>query len=141
MDENYEKGVQLYKEIDMKKAVYMVEDAWATLKDTRLIKSWNKLLLSEESITAFKELQNSQFVSGLAEPISKSLYLKNVARNIFNIGWNVVDDHGSSDNEDEFRDDEQVEKGPSNEEDFHCLETAMKWLEQQEECNTFQFVF
>ncbi|UYV67051.1 hypothetical protein LAZ67_4003763 [Cordylochernes scorpioides] len=46
--------------------------AWATLKDITLAKSWNKLLPSEESITASEELPNSQFVSELAEIITKS---------------------------------------------------------------------
>ncbi|UYV65667.1 hypothetical protein LAZ67_3005030 [Cordylochernes scorpioides] len=89
------------------RTVYMAAEAWATLKDTTLAKSWNKLLSSEESITASEELPNSQFCR--------------------------VDDQGSSDNEEELRDDDKVEKRPSNEEAFHCLETAMKWLDQQEE--------
>ncbi|GBL72000.1 hypothetical protein AVEN_115036-1 [Araneus ventricosus] len=28
-----------------------------------------------------------------------------------------------------------AEKGPYSEETFNCLETAMRWLEQQEECD------
>ncbi|PSN51225.1 hypothetical protein C0J52_10562 [Blattella germanica] len=33
-----------------------------------------------------------------------------------------------------------LKKGPSNEEAFHCLETAMKWVEQQEECDDVQLL-
>ncbi|UYV66871.1 hypothetical protein LAZ67_4003189 [Cordylochernes scorpioides] len=46
----------------------------------------------------------------------------------------------SSDNEEELRDDDHVGKRPSNEEAFHCLKAIMKWLEQQEECNTLQLL-
>ncbi|UYV66652.1 hypothetical protein LAZ67_4002451 [Cordylochernes scorpioides] len=117
---------------------------WATLKDTTLAKSWNKLLPSEKSITASEELPNSQFVSekdiqdwlecDVDDPGYQLLTDDKIIES-------VVDDQCNSDNEEELRDDHQVEKGPPNEETFHCFETAMKWLEQQEECNTVQLLF
>ncbi|UYV70864.1 hypothetical protein LAZ67_8000911 [Cordylochernes scorpioides] len=131
---------QLYKEIDLKKAVYMAAEAWATLKDITLANSWNKLLPSELSIPASEELPNRQFLSELAELITKSSVFKECDQkdiqdwlecDVDDPGYqlltddeiikSVVDDQGSNDNEEEFRNDDQVEKGPSN-------ETAMKWL-------------
>ncbi|GBM11820.1 hypothetical protein AVEN_26752-1 [Araneus ventricosus] len=35
-------------------------------------------------------------------------------------------------------DNDHAEKGPSSKEVFHCLEIAMKWLAQQEECDDVQ---
>ncbi|PSN56241.1 hypothetical protein C0J52_00377 [Blattella germanica] len=46
----------------------------------------------------------------------------------------VIDDQDLCDEEEEPSDEDYAEKGPSSEEGFHCLETAMKWVEQQEEC-------
>ncbi|UYV81470.1 hypothetical protein LAZ67_20001288 [Cordylochernes scorpioides] len=122
MEGNYEKGVQqLYKEIDLKKAVYMAAKAWATLKDTTLAKSWNKLLPSGGSITASEELPNSKFVSELAELITKSSVFEECDQKdiqnwlecdvddpgyqLLTIIESFVDDQGSSDNEEELRDD------------------------------------
>ncbi|UYV75440.1 hypothetical protein LAZ67_13000278 [Cordylochernes scorpioides] len=112
----------------------------ATLKDTTLAKYWNKLLPLEESITASEELPNNQFVSELAELITKSSVFKECDQKDMQ-DWlecdvddpgdryltddeiieSVVDDQGSKDNEEELRDDDQVEKGPSIEEAFMAL--------------------
>ncbi|GBN34324.1 hypothetical protein AVEN_162881-1 [Araneus ventricosus] len=35
-------------------------------------------------------------------------------------------------------DNDRTKKVPSNEKAFHCLEAIMKWLKQQEECDTVQ---
>ncbi|UYV73078.1 hypothetical protein LAZ67_10001757 [Cordylochernes scorpioides] len=145
MEEYFEKcSTNVQRNGLVKKAVYMTAEAWTTLKDTTLAKSWNKLLPLEESISASEELRNSQIVSELAELITNS------SCDVNDPGYqlltddeiieSVVDDQGSSDNKEELRDDDHVDKGPSNEEAFHCLGTAMKWLEQQEECNTVQLL-
>ncbi|GBM88513.1 hypothetical protein AVEN_25098-1 [Araneus ventricosus] len=41
----------------------------------------------------------------------------------------VIDDQDSRDDEGEHSDNDRDEKGPSSEEAFNCLETALKWLE------------
>ncbi|UYV67046.1 K02A2.6-like, partial [Cordylochernes scorpioides] len=110
--------------INLKKAVYTAAEAWTTLKDTTLAKSWNKLLPSEESITASEELPNSQFVSELAELITTSTVFEECDQKDIQ-DWlecdvdgyqlltedeiieSVVDDQGSSDKEKELRDDDQ----------------------------------
>ncbi|UYV78216.1 hypothetical protein LAZ67_16000513, partial [Cordylochernes scorpioides] len=97
----------------------------------------------EESITSSEELPNSQFVSELAEFITKYSYDNDPGIQLLTdneTNESFVNNQGSSDNEEKLWDDDQVEKGPSNEVAFHCLETAMKWLEQQEECNTVQLL-
>ncbi|PSN39324.1 hypothetical protein C0J52_23598 [Blattella germanica] len=52
----------------------------------------------------------------------------------------VVDDQDLCDKEEEPSDEDCAEKGPSIEEAFYCLETAMKWVEQQEECDAVQLL-
>ncbi|PSN40487.1 hypothetical protein C0J52_05238 [Blattella germanica] len=52
----------------------------------------------------------------------------------------VIDDQDLCDEEKEPSDEDCAEKGPSSEEAFHCLETAMKWVEQQEECDAVQLL-
>ncbi|PSN51664.1 hypothetical protein C0J52_09618, partial [Blattella germanica] len=52
----------------------------------------------------------------------------------------AIDDLDLCDEEEEPSDENCAEKGPSNEEAFHCLETAMKWVEQQEECDAVQLL-
>ncbi|UYV66556.1 hypothetical protein LAZ67_4002076 [Cordylochernes scorpioides] len=98
-------------------AAYMTAEAWATLKDTTLAKSWNKLLPSEETITASEELPNKcdqkDIQDWLVDDPGHQLLTDD------EIIESVVDDQGSSENEEELRDDNQVDKGPSNEEIFH----------------------
>ncbi|PSN48884.1 hypothetical protein C0J52_09662 [Blattella germanica] len=83
---------------------------------------------------------------------------KNVTRKTFKTGSNVmlmildqvltddeiiasvIDDQDLCDEEEEPSDEDCAEKGPSSEEAFHCLETAMKWVEQQEECDAVQLL-
>ncbi|PSN44442.1 hypothetical protein C0J52_23952 [Blattella germanica] len=52
----------------------------------------------------------------------------------------VIDDQDLCDEEEEPSDEDCAEKGPSSEEAFHCLETTMKWVEQQEECDAVQLL-
>ncbi|PSN40283.1 hypothetical protein C0J52_22089 [Blattella germanica] len=52
----------------------------------------------------------------------------------------VNDDQDLCNKEEEPSDEDCAEKGPSSEEAFHCLETAMKWVEQQEECDAVQLL-
>ncbi|XP_067144543.1 jerky protein homolog-like [Centruroides vittatus] len=64
LGEECEKTIQqVYTEINLKDATYMAADAWATVKDTTLVTAWNKLLPSDESISAPEEPPNSQFAS------------------------------------------------------------------------------
>ncbi|GBM00881.1 hypothetical protein AVEN_257385-1 [Araneus ventricosus] len=46
----------------------------------------------------------------------------------------VIDYQDPCDDDEEPSENDRAEKGPSTEEAFHCLETVIKWLEQQEEC-------
>ncbi|KAJ8873883.1 hypothetical protein PR048_024719 [Dryococelus australis] len=147
----YRKTLLYMKEIDLKDTVlYMAAEAWATVKDTTLAKTWYKLLPSDESITA------PENVAGLMKKLQD---LKNTTRKTFKTGSNVMSmtlaikyrrtmksfpvssttktlvttrkEEPSSD---------RTKIGPSSEEAFHCLETAMKWLEQQEDCYTAQLL-
>ncbi|PSN33438.1 hypothetical protein C0J52_17959 [Blattella germanica] len=52
----------------------------------------------------------------------------------------VIDDQDLCDEAEVPSDEDCAEKGPSSEEAFHCLETAMKWVEQQEECDAVQLL-
>ncbi|PSN51445.1 hypothetical protein C0J52_08992 [Blattella germanica] len=52
----------------------------------------------------------------------------------------IIDDQDLCDEEEEPSDEDCAEKGPSSEEAFHCLETAMKWVEQEEECDAVQLL-
>lgn len=151
--------LQVYTEINLKDAVYMAAEAWATVKDTTLAKAWNKLLPSDESITAPEEPANSQFVSQLARLIKESSGFEECDQENIQ-DWlecdaddpgyqvltddeiidSVIDDQEPCNDEEEPSGDDRAEKGPSSEEAFHCLETAMKWLEQQEECDTVQLL-
>lgn len=158
--EEYEKNIQqVYTEINLKDAVYMAAEAWATIKDTTLAKAWNKLLPSDESITAPEEPPNSQFVSELAGLIKESSGFEECDQeniqdwlecDVDDPGYqvltddeiiaSVINDQDPCDDEEEPSDNDRAEKGPSSEEAFHCLETAMKWLEQQEECDAVQLL-
>ncbi|GBM77379.1 hypothetical protein AVEN_109571-1 [Araneus ventricosus] len=44
-------------------------------------------------------------------------------------------------NDEDPSDNEHVEKGFSIVEAYHCVETAMKWFEQQKECNSLQLMY
>ncbi|XP_023214516.1 jerky protein homolog-like [Centruroides sculpturatus] len=173
--EEYEKTIrQVYTKINLKDAMYMAAEAWATVKDTTLATAWNKLLPSYGSIIAPEEPPNSQFVSQLFGLIKeRSGFEECDEENIQDWLKCDVDDRGyqvfsddeivasiidnqqepsddeeePSDDEEEPSDDEEepcdndhAEKCPSSEEAFHCLETAIKWLEQQEECDAVQLL-
>ncbi|XP_067136916.1 jerky protein homolog-like [Centruroides vittatus] len=161
LGEECEKTIQqVYTEINLKDAMYMAADAWATVKDTTLVTAWNKLLPSDESISAPEEPPNSQFASHLCGLI-KECYGFEECDNENIQDWlecdaddpgyqilsddeiiaSVIDNQDPCDDEEEPSDDNRAEKGPSSEEAFHGLETAMKWLEQQEECDTIQLLF
>ncbi|GBN92223.1 hypothetical protein AVEN_247085-1 [Araneus ventricosus] len=51
----------------------------------------------------------------------------------------VIDDQNPCIDE-ELSGNDCAEKGPSSKEAFYCLETAMRWLEQQEECDAIQLL-
>ncbi|PSN32121.1 hypothetical protein C0J52_26854 [Blattella germanica] len=123
------------------------------LKDTTLANAWNKLLPSDESITAPGD-PNTEFRSQLAGLIRESSGFQECDQeNIENwlecdvddpghqvltydeIIASVIDDQDLCNEEEDPSDEDCAEKGPSSEEAFHCLETAMKWVEQQEECD------
>ncbi|XP_067123781.1 jerky protein homolog-like [Centruroides vittatus] len=161
LGEECEKTIQqVYTEINLKDAMYMAADAWATVKDTTLVTAWNKLLPSDESISAPEEPPNSQFSSHLCGLI-KECYGFEECNNENIQDWlkcdaddagyqissddeiiaSVIDNQDPCDDEEEPSDDNHAEKGPSSEEAFHGLETAMKWLEQQEECDAIQLLF
>ncbi|PSN56479.1 hypothetical protein C0J52_08436 [Blattella germanica] len=52
----------------------------------------------------------------------------------------VIDDQDLCDEEEEPSEEGCAEKGPSSEEAFHCLETVMKWVEQEKECDAVQLL-
>ncbi|GBN86869.1 hypothetical protein AVEN_173194-1, partial [Araneus ventricosus] len=52
----------------------------------------------------------------------------------------VIDDQDPCDDEEEPSDNDRAEKGASIEEAFRYFETAMKWLQQQEECDVVQWL-
>ncbi|XP_067136655.1 jerky protein homolog-like [Centruroides vittatus] len=158
--EEYGKTIkQMYTEINLKDAVYMAAEAWATVKDTTLATAWNKLLPSDESITAPEEPPNSQFVSQLFGLIKECSGFEECDEeniqdwlkcDVDDPGYQVlsddeiiagvIDDQDPCDDEEEPSDDDCAEKVPSSEEAFHGLETAMKWLKQQEECDAVQLL-
>ncbi|XP_067140340.1 jerky protein homolog-like [Centruroides vittatus] len=158
--EECEKPIQqVYAEINLKDAMYMAAEAWATVKQTTLATAWNKLLPSDESIAAPEEPPNSQFVSQLFDLIKEcpgfeecdkeniqdwlKCDVNNPGSQILSddeIIASVIDNQDSCNDEEEPNNADHAEKGPSSEEAFHCLETALKWLEQQEECDAIQLL-
>lgn len=52
----------------------------------------------------------------------------------------LIDDQDSCDNQKKLSDNHRAGKGPSSEEAIHCLDTAMKWLEQLTEGDTVQLL-
>ncbi|GBM41863.1 hypothetical protein AVEN_110984-2-1, partial [Araneus ventricosus] len=92
----------------------------------------------------------------LAELIRKSLGFEECDNKTFKTGPNVMsmtqaikywrtlkslpvsDYRDSCDDEEEPNNNDRAEKRPFSEEAFHCLETAMKSIEQQEECDADQ---
>ncbi|KAJ8869894.1 hypothetical protein PR048_028903 [Dryococelus australis] len=110
----------------------MAAEAWATYK----------LLPSDEWITAPEEPPNSQFVSDEAGLIKESLGFEeceqeNIQDWLEYHSYLVLTDEQDSCECKEEPSSDHAEKGRSSEEVFHCLETAMKWLEQ-EECEAVQ---
>ncbi|XP_023237333.1 jerky protein homolog-like, partial [Centruroides sculpturatus] len=151
--EKCEKTIQqVYAEINLKDTMYMAAETWATVKDSTLATAWNKLLPSDEPITAPKEPTRSQFESQLFALIKDCSGLKECDKENIQDWLNCdVNDHGNqilSDDEiianvsmtktpaitrkTEANDADRADKVPSSEEAFHCLETALKRLEEQE---------
>ncbi|PSN48413.1 hypothetical protein C0J52_12094, partial [Blattella germanica] len=95
---------------------------------------------------------NTEFISELAGLIKESSGFQECDQeNIQNWLECDVDDPGhqvltddeiiaSVIDDQDLCDEDCAEKGPSSEEAFHCLETAMKWVEQQEECDAVQLL-
>jgi hypothetical protein len=158
---------QLYKDINLKDAVYMAAEAWTIVKETTLRRAWGKLYKADEvneqldeNPSPSQEVPNSQFVSELVELINQSPCFEECDQeNIHewldcdedDPGYEVQTDdeiiasvqrHNEDDNEEPDDDEDHVEenKGPSHEEAFHCLETAMKWLERQDESDALQLL-
>ncbi|GBL92309.1 hypothetical protein AVEN_35852-1 [Araneus ventricosus] len=52
----------------------------------------------------------------------------------------AIDDQGPCDNEEDSNYNALAEKRLSSEEDLHCPQMAMKWLEQQEKCDAVQLL-
>ncbi|XP_054281171.1 jerky protein homolog-like [Macrosteles quadrilineatus] len=148
--------LQLYKAINMKDAVYMAAEAWDCVKETTLKKAWNKLCPTEAAPTP--EEPPTQFVSELVGLINQSPEFEDCDQDniqewlecdVDDPGYEVMTDdeiiahvqeNGDDDEEEDYDIDLPNENGPSHDEAFHCLETAMLWLEQQEECDSVQLL-
>lgn len=140
------------KPINMKDAVYVAVKAWDCVKETTLKKAWNKHCPTETA-PAPEELSN-QFVSKLVGPINQSPGFEDCDHDnihewlkcdVDDPGYEMMTDNdiiahvqetGDDDEEEDYDIDLVNGNGPSHDEAFHCLETAMLWLEQQEECDS-----
>ncbi|XP_053960505.1 jerky protein homolog-like [Anastrepha ludens] len=152
--------LEIYKGINLNDAVYMAAKAWANVKATTLKKSWNKIcpvVESEASPTSAKPT-NENFVSEIVELMNVvSGFEECDQENVHewlefdedDPGYELLTDDDiiaqvkfSEDNdEDEINDDIALaEKCPFNEEAFKCFETAIKWLEHQDECDSVQLL-
>ncbi|UYV64993.1 hypothetical protein LAZ67_3002685 [Cordylochernes scorpioides] len=87
----------------------------ATVQRNILEERWNNLSLH------LKSYQTANLYQSWLISLQNLLYLKIVTRIYSRLAGCRVDYQGSSDNEEELRDDDQVEKGPPNEEVFHGL--------------------
>ncbi|PSN33173.1 hypothetical protein C0J52_26123 [Blattella germanica] len=109
----------------------MAAEAWATVKYTTLANAWNKLPPSDENL---QENIENWLECDVDDPGHQVLTDDEIIAS-------VIDDQDLCDEEEEPSDEDCAEKGPSSEEAFHCLETAMKWVvEQQEECDAVQLL-
>lgn len=154
--------LQIYKDINLKDAVYMAAEAWANVKESNLKKAWNKLCPTFDSETrpSPEEPRNETFVSEVVELLKESSGFEECDQeNIHEwlecdeddpghelltdddiIAQTQVPKDDTDDDDDQDDDYVSVEKGPTNEEAFLCFETAIKWLEQQDECDAMQLL-
>ncbi|XP_054745991.1 jerky protein homolog-like [Anastrepha obliqua] len=153
--------LEIYKGINLKDAVNMAAEAWANVKATTLKKTWNKLCpaVESEASPTSKEPPNENFVSEMVELMKEVSGFEECDQEIEHEwlefdendpGYELLTDNDiiaqvqvpeDDDDEDEFSDDiVSAEKCPSNKEAFKCFETAIKWLEQQDECDSVQLL-
>lgn len=146
--------LEIYKDINLKDAVYMAAE------ETTLKKSWNKLCPTVKSETRHtpEKPTNENFVSEVVELMKESSGFEECNQENVHEGLECGEDdpgyelladgdiiaqvpEDDVDEDDEGYDDSvSVEKGPSNEEAFQYFDTAIKWLEQQDECDAVQLL-
>lgn len=168
MENSEESVLSSYKKMNLKDAVYMAADAWASVKDTTLEKAWNKLCPKtrdpqEKGYTDPddpQEPQESYDPNEIREIIKEAPGFEECDNaniddwlncDIDDPGYQILsdeeivqqikDDNQEVGEEEEDGEDTEVEGDvPTHDEAFTCLQKAMKWLERQAECDTIQLL-
>lgn len=156
LETNAESVQTIYKYVNLKDAVYMAADAWESVKEVTLKKAWHKLS-PEPQISSAENDASSEVVSELSELMKDAVGFEECDEQNINEWLNCdLDDPGYqimtdeeivehiqlADKEDEEDYDDFTDESPtpSHDEAFHCLETAMRWLESLKECDTMQLL-
>lgn len=169
MENGEESVLSSYKKLNLKDAVYMAADAWASVKDTTLEKAWNKLCpkptnpqesddpdpdnpqephesddpdeLREiiKQVPGFEECDNANIDDWLNCDVDDPGYQILSDEEIVQ---QIKDDNQEIEEEEDDGEDTAVEEDdvPTHDEAFTCLDKAMKWLERQAECDTIQLL-
>lgn len=159
-----------HKKINLKDCAYMVAEAWSLVKTETLRRAWNKLkgLSTEQEKEKERAEQDAQQQENETDEDDMSLEeLRNILIRIpgcsevstedvgewvmsdsSDPGYQILSDEEiiESVSEDIVEEEEEVNMevesdiGPSASEAFNCLETALKWMERQPECDHLQLL-
>ncbi|KAG8245417.1 hypothetical protein J6590_108198 [Homalodisca vitripennis] len=152
-DANEESVVQFAKKLNVKDCSYMIADSWSTMKESNLKNAWNKILektreniepkvTDQEDVDEFLELYGE--IPGFSEcdiqDTEDWLTMDNdPGFQILNdeeiVSLVLAEDTTQHDSDEDCNTDtaESTKNRPSHEEAFSAFNTAMSWLEKQEE--------
>nr|CAD7602450.1 unnamed protein product [Timema genevievae] len=165
-----ESVLQFVKNLSLKDAIYMVEDAWGSLTDDNLKNAWKKLWPIPETPNQGQDEANSQTTSDANTPTDAEVVAlfqtlpgfeqcDEFDREWFESDGNdpgyqhlnddeivhqVIEDNNNGSNIRESDDDEEMDAeeaaGPSHSDAYEAFQTAMNWLERQPEGTVTQLV-
>ena len=144
--------IEFVKKIDMKDVVYMAAAAWEDVPPSTLVKSWKKLLRTEnsaeQSTSTTESEKDSDEVLQLDQQLDSNIQLEdvnewvNVESN--NQGYQLLSDEdivrkvSQTDNtevtEEESGDESEDVRVPSSGEVKNLLDKCLLWYERQDEC-------
>lgn len=163
-DEDEESVITLFKKINLKDSAYMAAEAWNSVSAVTLKKAWNKILSDIETEENDSPSQSEMVIEIQEIPGFEDVDTEDMAAWLQSDeddpGYQILQDHEiietftqqNKDEEDEEREEDDDNdtptssevaeglKGPSHDVAMECLETAMRWYENQEECDKMQLL-
>lgn len=158
------------KKINLKDCAYMVAEAWSLVKSVTLRRAWNKLKGTSTEDEKEKEKAEKEAQENEKETDEDDLSLEELRNILLKIpgcsevsaqdvgewvmcdssdpGYQILSDdelienvrEESVEEEDDVNVEDEADMGPSASEAFAGLETALRWMERQPECDHMQLL-